>query len=395
MTWEPIWALPNIDLDEPVESDAFSLVPPSDPRIRRLTREHSNFRIFMRRFWDTHDARFEPALIICRSDITEQLRTVDAVASFRDLLVASTVPLARSLSIYYDNNPGKGRTIYSNYFWAFPWMVDPKYRFVVANVPAMWGAHAARDLRGHSSPDLSRTELRRRDFDEPLLQELLRRWVARYENDDPEWEDIALFRSLNMVNQACLTPAGKDLVFHDYGKVSGLWVSAFEILAHPGGSEHVTKGRVFNLLQEIPWIVKRHGHRRYLVEVSKGRFERKNLACWLYYHLYSCRNHFLHGNPVDLKNLLLPKSGREITFLMATLYRLALSSFLNPAWIEALPLPAGIQDFENLDAYARNYERKQADHEEALQLSRVSINEQRRIHEIRRNNARQRARQHQ
>ena len=372
MTWRPIWALPNIDLDEPVESDAFAFVPPSDPRVRGLEREHPNFKIFMRQFRDTHGVRFKPALIICQSDVAEQTRTVDTVASFRDLLVASTVPLARSLSVYYDNNPG--RVIYSNYFWAFPWMVDQRYTSVVANMPAMWAAHGARNLRGHSSPDLLRTELHRRDFDEPLLQELLRRWAARYKTDDPDWKDIALFRSLNMVNQACLTPAGKDTVIHDYGRMSGLWVAAFEILVHPGGSEYVNKSKVFDLLQEIPWIVKRHGYRRYKVKAGKNHFERKNLACWLYSYLYSCRNDFMHGNPVGLKNLLLPKSGREITFLAAILYRLALSSFLNPEWKKAAA-PLGPQDLANLDAYAKSYERKQADHEEALELIRISPEE--------------------
>ena len=392
MTWRPIWALPNIDLDEPVESDAFAFVPPSDPRVRGLEREHPNFKIFMRQFRDTHGVRFKPALIICQSDVAEQTRTVDTVASFRDLLVASTVPLARSLSVYYDNNPG--RVIYSNYFWAFPWMVDQRYTSVVANMPAMWAAHGARNLRGHSSPDLLRTELHRRDFDEPLLQELLRRWAARYKTDDPYWKDIALFRSLNMVNQACLTPAGKDTVIHDYGRMSGLWVAAFEILVHPGGSEYVNKSKVFDLLQEIPWIVKRHGYRRYKVKAGKNHFERKNLACWLYSYLYSCRNDFMHGNPVGLKNLLLPKSGREITFLAAILYRLALSSFLNPEWKKAAA-PLGPQDLANLDAYAKSYERKQADHEEALELIRISPEELHRAREIRRNNARQRVRRRQ
>ena len=69
----------------------------------------------------------------------------------------------------------------------------------------------------HSSPELSRCSLRRRDFDEPLLQELLRRWTARYLSAQPEWSDVALFHSLNMVNQACLIPAGADAVLHDFG----------------------------------------------------------------------------------------------------------------------------------------------------------------------------------
>ena len=106
MTWEPVWALPNLELDEPVNNDFYALVPPNDVRIRRLEREHPHFRTFMRRFKDSHGVKFFPALIIRHDNIPESFNTVDAAASFRDLLVASIIPLERSLQVIYDNQMG-------------------------------------------------------------------------------------------------------------------------------------------------------------------------------------------------------------------------------------------------------------------------------------------------
>ena len=375
MTWEPIWALPNIDLDEPVESPLFALVPASDPRVERLKREYGSFQTFMSRFQDTHENPISPTLIIRRTDAPEPFRKLDAAASFRDLLVASTVPLARSRTIIDGRN--LYRATYSSFFWVHPWMLDNRYEKITAHTPATLALHDVEQFRGHSSPELSRTTLLRGDFDEPLLQELLCRWRARYETAKPKWADVALFRSLNMANRACLLPAGADFVIHDDGRIAGLWTAAFEILVHPGGDGQANLNKVFDLLQEIPWIDKTCAYRRFPIRRGRRR-EQRNLACWLYNRIYTCRNDFLHGNPVTRKNLLLPISRRFLTLHAATLYRLALSSFLDLAWKEPLP------ELEDAQAFARDitrmwrFQEPQSKCEEALKLCRVSVDKQRR-----------------
>ncbi len=381
MTWEPIWALPNIDLDEPVESPIFALVPASDPRVERLKREHGSFQTFMSQFQDTHRNRISPTLMIRRTDAPESFRKLDVAASFRDLLVASTVPLARSRAIINSNT--FHRVTYSSFFWVYPWMLDQHYETIIAHTPATLALHDVDQFRGHSSPELSRTTLHRRDFDEPLLQELLHRWRARYETANPQWANIALFRSLNMANRACLLPAGADFVIHDDGRMAGLWTAAFEILVHPGGDGRANLSKVFDLLQKIPWIDKTCAYRRFPIRRGRRR-EQKGLACWLYNHIYSCRNDFLHGNPVARENLLLPISGRLITSHAATLYRLALSSFLDLSWKE--PFPSS-EDTQALAAYVvrtLEFRAPQKKCEEALKLCRVSVAEQRRNRESRR-----------
>ena len=178
----------------------------------------------MRRFEDTHGERVSPTLIMGRTDVPELSRNLDAVASFRDLLVSCTVPLARSLEIIHDN--GRNRVLYSNFFWVYPWMLDRDYEMIIAHTPAMLALHTAKHLRAQSSPELARTRLSRRDFDEPLLQYLLRRWTARYGTTKPEWADVALFRSLNMVNygEPCLLPPGWSRCCHSRLRQNGRFV---------------------------------------------------------------------------------------------------------------------------------------------------------------------------
>ncbi len=375
MTWEPIWALPNIDLDEPVESPLFALVPASDPRVERLKWEHDNFQTFMSRFQDTHGGRISPTLIIRRTDAPELFRELDAAASFRDLLVASTVPLARSRTIIDGRN--LYRVNYSSFFWVYPWMLDQRNENITARTQAMLALHDVDQFRGHSSPELSRTTLLRSDFDEPLLQELLRRWRARYETADPQWTDVALFRSLNMAHQASLLPAGADVVIHDEGRMAGLWTAAFEILVHPGGDGRANLYKVFDLLQKISWVDETCENLPFLIRHA-GKDEQRNLACWLYKHIHDCRNDFLHGNPVTRENLLLPESGRPLTSHAATLYRLALSSFLDLSWKEPLPEVEDTQAFAESIIRALEFQKPQRKCEEALKLCRVSVDEQRR-----------------
>lgn len=375
MTWTPIWALPNINLDEAVESEFFALVPNEDKRVRSIRREQPEFRKFLARFTDTFKNRIKPSLILRRADAPECLLTGEAAASFRDLLIASIVPYAQARNIIYDN--ARDRIGYSSFFWVYPWMIDRNYRYIVAITPTIVAVHEAQAFKGQSSPDLSPTTVIRRDFDEPLLQELLRRWNARYNVDEPSWENVALFRSLNMANQASLFPGGVDATIHDFGRIAGLWVSSFEILVHPGGSGQANLTKVLELLERVPWIDKRCGHRRYEVRIGK-QIARKNLACWLYRELYRCRNEFLHGNPVDTASLQIRQSGRGLILFGAILYRLGLTSFLDLSLKEEPPPLTDTEAIAQFISNNSNFKRPQKAAEEALCLARVSKEEQRR-----------------
>jgi hypothetical protein len=153
------------------------------------------------------------------------------------------------------------------------------------------------------------------------------RWRRRYDSAEPAWEDVALMRSLNMAYHASLLPAGTDTTFYDVGRVVSLWVSAFEILVHPGGSGQANRDKVFEMIERTAWAIPASAQ---LAHDTGGKTKpvKRTLASWLYQVLYQTRNDFLHGNPVDRSNLFLPTPQRTIFEYAAPLYRVALTAFL-------------------------------------------------------------------
>lgn len=108
-----------------------------------------------------------------------------------------------------------------------------------------------------------------------------------------------MFRSLNMANQASQIPAGSDTTFYDVGHAIALWVSAFEILAHPGMGKSGLY-RVYGLLEDVAWECSRSRYRRYKAhKIGKKNSPRRPLACWIYGEIYRARNDFLENYMVD------------------------------------------------------------------------------------------------
>lgn len=390
MEWNPIWALPNIDLAEPIDSQFISLVPSNDKRVHKIEQNHPEFGTFMTQFTDTYGNQIRPSLILSRADTPRPLLTVEAIGSFRNAIVVSTVPYARARDVEFNNV--RNRVSYSSFFCVYPWTISRDYTSVYADTPTMRAIHEAQALRGQSSPDLSPTKLARSDVDEPLLKELLERWSTCYRHSSPSWENLALFRSLNMANQASAFPGGADATIHDYGRIAGLWVASFEILVHPGGSGRANLMNVLELLEAVPWINKRCKYRRYNVRIGK-KVLRKNLVCWLYRELYRCRNDFLHGNPVDNTSLKIRQSGRTIVSFGPILHRLALTSFLE---LSFRPEPPDLTETEAMSAYMSDrmeFRHPQDMMERAICLARVSEEEQRRCRDERVRQARDRSRQ--
>ena len=50
--WTPVWAMPNVTLDEPIEASHAALVPCSDERLREIARRRSALGTFLSAFRD-------------------------------------------------------------------------------------------------------------------------------------------------------------------------------------------------------------------------------------------------------------------------------------------------------------------------------------------------------
>ena len=321
--WTPIFVLPNIPLEAAIGCDIAALAPAHDHRVAMLKRKHPMLRCFLNRFADNFGQKFEPAVMILNIDAPQIFREVSALASFRDLIALSVVTHSRAREL---RHPRGHRVLFGEAFSIYPWMLDREYEDVIGSTPAILGTHEVSSFKGQSSPALFRTSLGERDIDQPLLKALMTRWRQCYEAELPAWEDVALMRSLNMAYHASLLPAGTDTTFYDVGRVVSLWVSAFEILVHPGGSGQANRDKVFDMIEQTRWAISASGQ---LAHDTGGKTKvKRTLASLLYQMLHECRNDFLHGNPVKRSKLVLSTPQRTIFEYAAPLYRIVLTAFL-------------------------------------------------------------------
>lgn len=333
--WLPIWALPNLMVDEPVETTFVALVPVEDERVGRACGRFVGLERFLGAFKDEFGGEIDPSLIMIRSDAPDRVRTVSAVASFRDAICISVLPLSHARKL----KSGFSLDVqFSDAFDAYPWALrDEGETHIVARTSAVLAIHDVTELQAQCAPALGARRLTQHDIDEVLLDALLKRWGGLYVGaEDPV--NLRLFRSLDMARAAARMPGGTDATIFDRGRAIGLWVSAFETLAYDDGAD---VRRVIGLLRRAPWY---HRELRDPDRTLRAKRLPTNVDGDIYGRLLHLRNQFLHGNPVTPDDLALPM-GREALRFAAPLFRLALTSYLDlrfgePAF-DALADPVG------------------------------------------------------
>jgi hypothetical protein len=136
-----------------------------------------------------------------------------------------------------------------------------------------------------------------------------------------------------MANEAAGIPAPTASVFYDVGRSLALWVSACEILAHPGGDRPSNFATVAGVLEGVSWHDNRLSNAAYQVGPKPQHVGK--LATWIYRRIYELRNDFLHGNDVDGPALLL--HGKPVIDFAACIYRAALTGVLDLQFKEQAP----------------------------------------------------------
>jgi hypothetical protein len=327
--WKPILVLPNLRLKGAVGGELVAIAGAEDSRIAEIEASHKRFGSFLNRFSDAFGVRSRPSVLLVRSDAPKSCFDIGALASFRDIVSVTTVARGRSLQQVY-RSPNS--ISWANTFDFHPWMIDKNYEYLVANTPALLALHEVNKFNGQCSPELSRHDLNESELDRPVLDDLIQRWHAHYPLAGTDWKNLALFRSLSMANQACLLPSATAATVYDFGRAIGSWISAFEILVHPGGATgRADFQKVVALLEATPWVS------RFPRRFDIGNKNKGSIASWLYRQMYHARNAFLHGNPVSLSDLLLAPGGRGMLNFCAPLFRAALTSFLDIRWSEKSP----------------------------------------------------------
>jgi hypothetical protein len=294
--WIPMFALPNVEVAEPIEVEGMLLASIADQRVQDLADQHLTFSNYLESFRSEFNRQIKPSIILRRDDSPELYRSVDALAGFRDAIALSVIPYAWAFFLRYGHGPD---IRYSDSFAIYPWMLDKNYEYVVMRSIGELGLDEAHKLKPQSFPGVTPRGLVPRDIDRPMLGALLDRWPKRFSTTQPSSEDVALFRSLNMANAAAKLPALAEGTHYDVGRCLALWVSAFEILVH---DRHSDASYVFDNFDKAQW------------KLSKCREPNK------------ARNDFLHGNPITDAALTISGTERLLLHYAPVLYRMAITA---------------------------------------------------------------------
>jgi hypothetical protein len=304
-----------------LECEYAAIVPPDDGRVKNIAAEHPALSQFLSKFSSQFKLKIRPSLMIMQSDSPTSYRTPEGVTGFRDILSLSVMPYARAKRL---RSGRPSHLIYTNTFQFYPWMLDNRYEDFILINEAEGHLHQLDKFSGQCFPEQSPGAVEQVDLDLPLANALVQRWMARFSDQETEWRDRALFRSLNMANEAGKISAISAPNFFDVGRSIALWVSAYEILVHPGGAGQSIFTRVASLLESVAWRSRKLADAVHVLPEKKA--EQKPIATWIYKHIYDLRNDFLHGN--DVQPAALALNGKPIIDLAACLYRVALAAFL-------------------------------------------------------------------
>lgn len=323
-TWAPGFIIPSISMGGPIESSHYALVSCNDPRAMQVRRAHKEFDTFIHRFFDEFGNQLAPSILMVREGEPD-LIGMEQACGFRDAVALSCVCKARAQRLVY---PHSRAFQFSSWFDFHPWITSANYAGITASTPAFRDSNKAENFQGHADANLPHTQLDPHDADQSLLAALLGYWERRFITHPTAWRSIALFRSLNMAYAASQLPSGPDMTHYALGRSVGLWISAFEILAHPGPNGDVGFRDIYQMLKSIHWrdadLTTLH-HDAY---DGKGKTALNALPCWIYGELFRARNDFMHGRPVALDRLVVSSSGQNLYNFAAPLYRACLVAFL-------------------------------------------------------------------
>ena len=305
--------------------------------------------------------KFGQASLCGKAVAEEEYRSVEAIAGFRDAIAMSVIPHSWALALRFENTFG---IRYANWFSFYPWMVDSKYEGLVMQSMAQLGYHEVKALKAQTNAGFTHQPLATRMIDLPLLNALLKRWELRFKSPHPDRENVTLFRALNMAVSAAMLPGNVEVTIYDIGKAIALWVSAFEILAHPQTSD-VGYKQVYQMLEKATWNLAECKEVIYQPFGYKSGQQKRSLPIWLYGELNRARNDFLHGNPIDGSRLIVPPGKQALHLYASPLFRMALTAFVDLK-MDRRPPHEGETDYEAFLAYEHEFGGYQRDIEAAI-----------------------------
>lgn len=334
--------------------------------MRAVSAVYPVFGDLLDRFVNAFERKHNPSVLMFDPTCSDVHTSVQAMASMRDILSASVVPLARARFL---NGRQTGPLCFSNAFDFYPWMIDRQFNDLIMFTPGTGGVDKVSDFRGQLAPEfVIPASVSDGDIDRPVFQALLSRWRNFYSRPNASGRQRSLLRSLNMAHHAGQLPGNQDTRAYDYGRLIALWVSALEILAHPG-RRRVDFWEVCDLLEGAHWDLRKNRRRDFKMRRQRNGHEvRQRRVCRVYEVLYKARNDFIHGNHIHERSMYVGSHRVALHKLGALLYRMALSSSLD---VRAPEMPEqwrarSTQEVGHLMVDRMSFQRIHGDFEHAL-----------------------------
>ena len=359
--WIFISVFHNLSISNRIENKYLLVTPHDDPLTQAIRDRSPAFSQFVDNFKDQFGRHFSPSLFFLHKSVKPDL---EAIIAFRNLLAISSIVQSWERLIRHGTQLDYYK--FSNYFDLYPYSLSKDEKDLIASTPSILGLDEPAEFQGQCSPEIAPAHSTSRFYDAALFEALSKEWVKYFvRRKRKEWTSRALFRSLEMSFRAAGLPFRNQGTIHDYGANIALWISAFEILTHPG-NEYVNLTKILNFLGDIYFRNKKLNYKRY-----NGRNgERLNLVQKTYFEMHVARNQFLHGNPVNKSDLFPDRklNNNSLTVIAPILYKCALYHFLGLFKFDSNNLSEIVQDnlrrrdletaLEKIREPRRNYRRK-------------------------------------
>lgn len=287
-------------------------------------------RLLTRRFYSAFGHKYRPGCLLVKADARSRVLDSDALVSFRNMCAIATTTQGWGTALA---SMSGHRSILWNDSFQFGFYTPGRSGGYVFLHGAVWGFESAdrmRRMRLHPASQFESLRTAAPDVDVALLGRLMTAWRRYYVQKRERRRFEPLFRSLATAFHAGLFPSDGITVLSDAGTRIGQWVSAFEVLFHPGIGGRVDKDRVMRELASGPWDSSVLVAKRYTVRVGHKVKRRATLLERIYEDLYDARNAFLHGNRVTQSTVRFRGQRNRLSLveLVPSLYHGALLAFL-------------------------------------------------------------------
>lgn len=309
-TYNFLAALPGIASNESIPSRDFALLCPSDEAYSAVVAGTPGLAQYLGAFTTPLGVQLQPPIVVTR--LSSPVSASDLVA-FRDCIAFGGILKARMDTARHDRLDG---FTHSDSFDLHAVNLGRDSRWVTIRSPSEHGLHELSAFRGQppwvsTNPTFHRLEI------EPVVTRAL---LGLFDQRSQRTAVASrVFRCLHAAMMAARAPFQHLGSEFDYGMTTGLWIPAFEILAHPGGPGDVSPRHVEAIIKTVPWPTHVHGRPSGLRRATRANFSLRAMKhahhgppagqgkpkvqasvtppVQVYQRLYAVRCAFLHGDP--------------------------------------------------------------------------------------------------